>query len=67
MKPEEELEMLIDRHGLAHVLDMLSDVCAEKAEHIESTWDDRGLAKLWHRAGVKVRAAALSPAVKGLP
>jgi hypothetical protein len=41
------LETLIDKHGLAAVLSAMSEVCAEKAEHIRSNWQDRATAKPW--------------------
>jgi len=37
---ETELESLIDRHGLTHVVNTLSVICFEKAEHIRSTWGE---------------------------
>lgn len=45
-----ELEAMIDKHGLLHVVTGLELICREKAEHIRVNWQDRGLARLWDRA-----------------
>jgi hypothetical protein len=41
------LESVIDRHGIENVLMAISEICGGKAEHIESNWQDRTLAKAW--------------------
>lgn len=41
------LEQLVDRHGLAGVVDALSDIAREKAEHIRVNWQDSVLADTW--------------------
>lgn len=61
------LEQMIDFHDLEGVLKGLADICYEKAEHIESAWQDTRLAKKWAKAGKKIHSLAVSPAVKGLP
>lgn len=66
-KDSDELEQMIDRHGLASVLSMVADICYEKSEHIESNWQDRQLAKLWTKCGTKLHATATSALVKALP
>jgi hypothetical protein len=43
----EELEALIDQHGLTHVVNTLSVVCLEKAEHLSANWQDETTAKAW--------------------
>lgn len=46
----ELLESLLDRgFSVANVLDMLSEVCGEKAEHVRSNWQDDDLADQWIR------------------
>jgi len=42
-----ELEKLVDREGLHDVLDALSTICYEKADHIRTTLRDIELARLW--------------------
>lgn len=36
----EDLEGMVDRHGLSGVLSMLSDICGEKSAHLCSNWQD---------------------------
>jgi len=47
----DQLESLIDRASLAMVLEALSQVCWEKADHLQSNWQDSAAAKTWHKAG----------------
>jgi hypothetical protein len=54
---EAELEQIIDKHGLAHVLQALEQVCYEKAEHIRTNWQDRDLALRWERNGRRLGKA----------
>jgi len=60
---ELDLEAMIDHFGLLSVLEAISIVCGDKAEHIRTNWqggppaDQRfhdQLAKAWERAGVAV-------------
>jgi hypothetical protein len=44
-----ELEQLIDKHGLAKVLSTISEICAAKAEHIQSSYNDKPLASMWRK------------------
>lgn len=54
----ETLETMVDRVGLYETLSMLEAICAAKAEHIETNWQDRGLARLWLNAGTKICEAS---------
>lgn len=52
MKPlttleREQLEMVVDSHSMADVLDALEIIANEKAEHISGNWQDEPLAQLW--------------------
>jgi hypothetical protein len=38
---KDTLEAIIDHHCLTTVVEMLSEICAEKAEHILMNWDDK--------------------------
>jgi hypothetical protein len=49
---KDTLEAIIDIHTLNDVVAMLSELCAEKAEHIEENWQDEALAKQWRRFSV---------------
>jgi len=43
----DDLEQMIDRLGLSRVLFLMAEICAEKADHIETNWQDRPLAYEW--------------------
>lgn len=61
------LESLIDGAGLSPVLEALSLICDEKAEHIESSYGDKGLARQWRTAcGVIGCAVPSLPRVPGI-
>ena len=51
------IERLIDWHGLDNVVDALADICAEKADHIRSNWQDMETAKHWDRASYAVNSS----------
>ena len=45
---EMDLEAMIDRHGLTHVVNTLAVICSEKADHIRSSYGAKDLtAKAW--------------------
>ena len=50
----EKLEAMIDSDGLCQVLSDLAVVCNAKAEHIQHTWQDAPLAKVWEGQAVKI-------------
>jgi hypothetical protein len=52
------LEAIIDLHGLTEVVRMLSEICAEKAEHILINWNDKELACLWNKRCVQLDEAS---------
>lgn len=52
------LEQLIDQHGLETVLDLLADVCHEKADHLRTTWQDRNAARMWDRDAMRLQKIA---------
>jgi hypothetical protein len=52
-----DLEELIDRAGLDHILAALADICHGKAAHVRSNWQDSALAKAWDRAALAVERA----------
>ena len=68
LDPEEKaaLESLVDSRSLANVLRTLSDICFEKASHVESTWQDNELTKRWNRAARSVDQCANSVNVGGV-
>jgi hypothetical protein len=44
---KDEIEQMVDKVGLSKFLFMLAEICNEKAEHIQTNWQDRNLAKEW--------------------
>lgn len=55
----DRLEELVDAVTLEHVLGALAFVCLMKADHIEESYDDRGLAKIWRQMANKLQNAAV--------
>ena len=45
------IETLIDRVGLYETVSLIEAICASKADHIRSAWQDEPLARVWERAG----------------
>lgn len=43
-----DLEVLVDKHGLANVMNALAEVCYAKADHISESYNDKGLAEDWN-------------------
>jgi hypothetical protein len=44
---ENELERLLDKHSLGIILNVLTDICHAKAEHVRTNWQDEELASSW--------------------
>jgi hypothetical protein len=44
---------------IGELLDAMSQVCAEKADHVLASWQDSALAALWDRRSRKLGAMAL--------
>ena len=59
----DQLEEILDHCALDTLIYMLSEVCALKAEHLESNWQDAKSAKLWSRAGRYLDSASQNVAV----
>ncbi len=62
MQPDitEDLEAMVDKHGLTHVLVGLACVCFEKGEHLRVNWQDKATAKVWDADGKIIENAARS-------
>lgn len=46
---KDTLESIVDQFSTSTVINMLSEIAGEKAEHIRENWQDEGLAKQWER------------------
>lgn len=62
-----EVEQLIDRCGLATVVGALALICAEKAEHVRTNWQDKELAAAWHQCGLHLLDAETAIGKENLP
>jgi hypothetical protein len=51
---KDSLEAIVDIHGLTDVVEMLDEICKEKAVHIIETFKDEELALRWWRASKKL-------------
>ena len=51
---KDALEALVDKFGLPRGLDLLCNVCEEKAQHLEENWQDKPASKLWRKVGVRI-------------
>jgi hypothetical protein len=52
MKPttdQDTVENLIDRLTLRWLLDLVAQVCHEKADHLRANWQDESAGKNWER------------------
>lgn len=46
-KSIDTIEPLVDKYGLAYIVQILGDIAELKAQHIDDNWQDKPLAKLW--------------------
>ena len=63
---EATLEAMVDKFGLATVLNGLSFICSAKADHVATNWQDKRLAKAWEKACVHLMNEADHSAVKAV-
>jgi hypothetical protein len=54
----DQLEAIIDRHGLSKVLFAMGEVCHLKAAHIAENWQDTKTAKVWEKDGMHLDVLA---------
>jgi hypothetical protein len=58
------IEGLIDRYGIDQILEITSEICGEKAQHIAENWQDTSLAKRW--ASLEGAIGVIVPMAEGL-
>lgn len=61
----DQLEQLIDQHGLVRVMEIIAGICYEKAIHVETNWQDKVLAGEWESNGNAIDS--LAPSLTDLP
>lgn len=54
----EQLETLVDKHGMEAIAAYLASMCREKADHIRTNWQDEMLARAWDMQGVTMERAS---------
>jgi hypothetical protein len=55
---EQHVEAMIDDSRLSDVLDAVSAVCSEKADHIRASYSDESFAKEWELMAGLIRAVS---------
>ena len=63
----DELESLIDTHGMANIMLALVHIADEKAERVKSNWQDLELANAWRKVSDALISKRLSNALGRLP
>jgi len=56
----EQLEHLIDAHGLSGIISGLTEIARQKADHIRENWQDRELSKEWERSAKHLERAQVA-------
>jgi hypothetical protein len=56
MTNQDILEHLVDQHGLAQIVDALSEICRLKASHLRENWQDHQAAKTWDANARRIEA-----------
>lgn len=53
-----ELEQAIDSIGLRRLLDLVTNICHEKADHVRTNWQDESMARAWERDAKRIDTCA---------
>lgn len=51
-----DLETIIDSRGLPLLLAAIATICHNKADHVQTNWQDAGLARVWEGRADKIGA-----------
>jgi hypothetical protein len=60
---KDDTERILDRMALATFLEMVEEICHDKAEHLASNWQDDKAANRWTRAAAVIAKAHNTKAV----
>lgn len=52
------IEQTIDATSLARLLEIVAEICHEKAEHLRANWQDNASAQPWLRDAAKLQKLA---------
>ena len=58
---KEELERMVDEHGVVRIFAMLSELCQDKAEHVRTCWSDEELACRWEKLARRIETTRELP------
>jgi len=61
------LESLVDKYGMVKIMVGLEHIADEKAEHVQSNWQDLVLADVWRKVSDALISKRLSDALNRLP
>jgi hypothetical protein len=64
---KDQIEKMIDERGLPAIINILADICFEKAEHVETNYNDKVTAKAWTRYGDRCSALAVNLSTEKKP
>lgn len=51
---EQALESMVDCYGIDTVIDALSSVCYDKADHLQCNWQDSATTEYWDKVAGKL-------------
>ena len=63
---QEQVEFLMDRLTLRGLLDLVAQVCHEKADHLRANWQDESAGHAWERAEQIIDKMTTNPRVKAV-
>jgi uncharacterized protein (DUF736 family) len=63
---QDTVEGLIDRLTLRGLLDLVAQVCHEKADHLRANWQDETAGHAWERVSETMEKALDNPCIKAV-
>lgn len=58
---QNKLECAIDEYGVNEMLSAMSRICDDKADHIESSYNDKSTAQWWRQRAIALNDLASHP------
>jgi hypothetical protein len=63
----DDLESMVDKHGMINIMLGLVHICDEKADHVRCNWQDLVLSGAWRVVSNNLISKRLSQALNRLP
>ena len=63
----DDLESMVDKHGMINIMLGLVHICDEKSEHVRCNWQDLVLSDAWRGISNNLISKRLSQALNRLP